>query len=58
MLSLMLIGGGGRSAVQIADGTDAVTAGGGGGGADCRLDRFCGGGGMSKWIASSCLRHR
>lgn len=49
-LSFMQIGGGGRSAVQIVDGTDVVTAGGGGGGADCRVDRFCGGGGMSKCI--------
>ena len=37
--------GGGRSAVQIFNGTDVVTAGGGGGGADCKPDQFCGGGG-------------
>lgn len=56
MLSLTLIGGGGRSAVQIVDGTDVVTAGGGGGGADCRVDKFCGGGGKTKLMhcASSC----
>jgi hypothetical protein len=44
-LSLLTIGGGGRSAVQLVQGTDVVTAGGGGGGADCLKTRGCGGGG-------------
>lgn len=39
------VGGGGRSAIQIVNGTDVVTAGGGGGGADCQVQHFCGGGG-------------
>ena len=38
-------GGGGRSAVQLVLGTDAVTAGGGGGGSDCLKVTGCGGGG-------------
>lgn len=41
----MTVGGGGRSAVQLVQGTDVVTAGGGGGGADCLKTRGCGGGG-------------
>ena len=44
-LNLMTVGGGGRSAVQLVQGTDVVTAGGGGGGADCLKTRGCGGGG-------------
>ena len=39
-------GGGGRSAVQLVLGTDAVTAGGGGGGSDCPKNKGCGGGGL------------
>lgn len=41
----MMSGGGGRSALQLVQGSDVVTAGGGGGGADCRPDTECGGGG-------------
>lgn len=41
----MMPGGGGRSALQLVQGSDVVTAGGGGGGADCRPDTECGGGG-------------
>ena len=37
--------GGGRSAVQIKLGMDALTAGGGGGGAGCYSTIGCGGGG-------------
>jgi hypothetical protein len=40
--------GGGRSAVQITNGVDAVTAGGGGGGSECHISnpaQDCGGGG-------------
>jgi hypothetical protein len=40
-----MVGGGGRSAIQLVNGTDAVTAAGGGGGADCPAEYFCGGGG-------------
>lgn len=39
------LGGGGRSAVQLVNGTDAVDAGGGGGGGDCDIAVDCGGGG-------------
>lgn len=39
------LGGGGRSAVQVVAGVDALTAGGGGGGADCLKSVQCGGGG-------------
>ena len=46
----MCLGGGGRSAVQLVDGTDVLTAGGGGGGGDCRLGYFCGGGGKCKLL--------
>lgn len=38
-------GGGGRSAIQLVNGTDHITAAGGGGGADCDLAFECGGGG-------------
>ena len=41
----LILGGGGRSAVQLVQGTDVITAGGGGGGADCLRTRGCGGGG-------------
>ena len=44
------VGGGGRSAIQIVNGTDVVTAGGGGGGADCKVEHFCGGGGKHQSI--------
>ena len=43
----LTVGGGGRSAVQLVQGTDVVTAGGGGGGADCLRTRGCGGGGKT-----------
>lgn len=49
----MRLGGGGRSAIQLVNGTDAVTAGGGGGGADCEEFLFCGGGGID--IIYHCL---
>lgn len=39
------LGGGGRSAVQLVNGTDAVDAAGGGGGGDCDITVDCGGGG-------------
>jgi hypothetical protein len=39
------LGGGGRSAVQLVNGTDAVDAAGGGGGGDCDIKVDCGGGG-------------
>ena len=39
------VGGGGRSAVQLAKGTDVITAAGGGGAADCFNTTDCGGGG-------------
>ena len=42
---LLIVVGGGRSAVQLVQGTDVITAGGGGGGADCLRTRGCGGGG-------------
>lgn len=41
----IFIGGGGRSAIQLVNGTDYVTAAGGGGGADCDHLSKCGGGG-------------
>jgi hypothetical protein len=44
-------GGGGRSAFQFINGTDAVTAGGGGGGAYCV--NGCGGGGKITLILSN-----
>lgn len=40
-------GGGGRSAIQLVNGSDAVTAAGGGGAADCSPTKYCGGGGES-----------
>ena len=43
--NMNFVGGGGRSAIQIKLGVDAVTAGGGGGGADCYRTTGCGGGG-------------
>lgn len=39
------VGGGGRSAVQLVNGTDVVDAAGGGGGGDCDIAIDCGGGG-------------
>jgi hypothetical protein len=42
---IIFTGGGGRSAIQLVNGTDHVTAAGGGGGADCDLAFECGGGG-------------
>ena len=46
------LGGGGRSAVQVVSGVDALTAGGGGGGSDCLKTVACGGGG------TACLESR
>ena len=54
MFAYIMLGGGGRSALQLVQGADVVTAGGGGGGADCRPDIECGGGGthfLSRSIA-------
>jgi hypothetical protein len=45
MLAQCFVGGGGRSAVQLAKGTDVITAAGGGGAADCFNTTDCGGGG-------------
>jgi hypothetical protein len=47
----MLVGGGGRSAIQKVLGTDAVTAGGGGGGSGCPVHIGCGGGGKKSKIS-------
>ena len=52
---IIFIGGGGRSAIQIKLGVDAVTAGGGGGGADCYRTTGCGGGG--KLLSNETLWH-
>lgn len=57
MLNLILncashAGGGGRSCIQIVNGTDVVTAGGGGGGADCLSTDSCGGGGVCVCVLS------
>ena len=43
--------GGGRSAVQLVNERDFVTAGGGGGGADCLKTRGCDGGGDECTVA-------
>jgi hypothetical protein len=45
ILTQCFVGGGGRSAVQVVKGTDAITAAGGGGAADCFNTSYCGGGG-------------
>ena len=42
-----VLGGGGRSAIQLVRGVDAVDAGGGGGGGDCAVEIDCGGGGRA-----------
>ena len=47
-------GGGGRSAIQLVNGTDYVTAAGGGGGADCDKLSKCGGGGNQLPRIRSC----
>ena len=50
--------GGGRSAVQVTKGVDAVTAGGGGGGSDCFKDtpvQDCGGGGGDIKQLQNCV---
>lgn len=54
------LGGGGRSAVQLVNGTDAVDAGGGGGGGDCDITLDCGGGGeaMRSLIIIRILFHQ
>ena len=52
LLYVWFSGGGGRSSIQLTDGTDAVTAGGGGGGAYC-VDG-CGGGGKKHFF--NCIR--
>lgn len=48
MLCQCFVGGGGRSAVQLAKGTDVITAAGGGGAADCFNTTDCGGGGTGR----------
>ena len=54
LIYVWFLGGGGRSSIQLIDGTDAVTAGGGGGGAYC-VDG-CGGGGKKEKILLSSAR--
>ena len=51
---LINLGGGGRSAIQIVSGVDAVTAGGGGGGSDCQKTALCGGGGIARMNCLLC----
>lgn len=51
---LINLGGGGRSAIQIVSGVDAVTAGGGGGGSDCQRTASCGGGGSARMNCLLC----
>lgn len=51
---LINLGGGGRSAIQIVSGVDAVTAGGGGGGSGCQKAAFCGGGGSARINCLPC----
>ena len=48
------LGGGGRSAIQMALGIDIVTAGGGGSGAYCLKKKGCGGGGKSEFVFLLC----
>ena len=47
---LNITGGGGRTAIQLINGTDLVTAGGGGGGSNCEISESCGGGGDKAFI--------
>lgn len=51
---LINLGGGGRSAIQIVSGVDAVTAGGGGGGSGCQKAASCGGGGSARMNCLPC----